>query len=165
MIINKIPGKIQINRKDITNGRNYFIGDSGAAARRMYNNLMNFISTLASRHSQKMHYVIHITQNSSFFFFFLPSSFPTFTRRQKPKNTKFQSKKDLCDYNQSLFVCFFQPNHKRERMFSDGEKNKTERLFWIFFSYFKFKKKQTNRKVKSCCKWFFKKRDKRESSF
>jgi hypothetical protein len=35
LIINKIPGKIQINRKDITNGRNYVIGDSGAAARRI----------------------------------------------------------------------------------------------------------------------------------
>ncbi len=133
MIINKITGKIQINWKDITNGRNYVIGDSGAAARRMYNNLMNFISTLASRHSQKMHYVIHITQNSSFFFFFLPSSFPTFTRRQKPKNTKFQSKKDLCDYNQSLFVCFFQPNQKRERMFFRRREEQDGKTFLNLF--------------------------------
>ncbi len=148
MIINKIPGKIQINRKDITNGRNYFIGDSGAAARRMYNNLMNFISTLASRHSQKMHYVIHITQNSSFFFLFLPSSFPTFTRRQKPKNTKFQSKKDLCDYNQSLFVCFFPTkSKKRENVFQTERRTRRKDFFESFFLTLNLKKTNKSKSI------------------
>lgn len=135
MIINKIPGKIQINRKDITNGLNYFMGDSGAAARRMYNNLMNFISTLASRHSQKMHYVIHITQNSSFFFFsfFSLHHFPPSQGDRNQKTQNFNPKKICVIIIKVCLFVFFQPNQKRERMFFRRREEQDGKTFLNLF--------------------------------